>query len=54
MAVLFEESARFASDLFGVGRFALPPPLKPVPDVSTRDRIRVGPAFDQLDRHARR
>jgi len=54
MAILLEESARFAMDLFGVGRVAPPPRMRPVPDISARDSVRVGPAFDLLDPSARR
>jgi hypothetical protein len=57
MAALFEESAKFALELFGVGRTQASPRLARVPDVPVSGAgLRIGPAFDMAigDRHARR
>ncbi len=49
--VRIEQAAQFALRLCGVGRPAPPPPqLRSVPDVIEQSRLRVGPAFDLLNR----
>jgi hypothetical protein len=54
VAMAIQQSAEFALRLYGVTRPSPGPTLKPVPDVESKDRVKVGPAFDLLDPRARR